>query len=89
MDRSEYLLSKKGRIIENLKRQFKIFYFKIEQEPRTKSITDSEAKYFRERLHQTLKEFKRRKFRSDIVLRITFFVSEEQNPPALQNLVKN
>ncbi len=65
-----------------------IFRFEIQQEPRSKSISDNEAKIFRHELIRALKNMNRRKFRGDIILKIHFYISEK-NPPGLQNMVKN
>ncbi len=89
MDRTEYIHSIKGRNHEWFKRFAKVFRFSIEQEPKTKVISKSEAINFRSSLLSKLREEKRRRFQSNIILKIDFFLSQSNDPPALQNLVKN
>ncbi len=89
MTRSEYLETIEGQYNERLKREMKIVYLDIKQEPKSKKgISNQEKLFFRQEVKRQLKAMNRRPFRGDIILEIAFYTTQN-NPPALHTLSKN
>jgi len=89
MKRSEYLETPIGQEAEYSKRCARLRLISLLQEPKSKkSITDSEKRAFRREVVRQLKERGMRAQTGNIVLRIDFFVTNN-NPPALHTLTKN
>ncbi|NOQ72148.1 MAG: hypothetical protein GQ574_09110 [Crocinitomix sp.] len=85
----DYLNSKEGLLHQYFSRNKNQFWFTINMEPKTKkAIKRSEIKSFRSQVVKHLRKEKRRRFRSKIILEISFLVTT-RNPPSIQNLVKN
>lgn len=89
MRRTEYIETREGRNFERIKRFIKNIWIDIEQEPGSKkSLSNEGKKFFRSEVKKNLKDNNRRAFRSDIILEIQFFTSQN-NPPAIHTLTKN
>ena len=88
MNRTEFLATIKGQEHAHFKRQIKILYLQIAQEPQTKAISDLNANFFRKSVRKQLRKANRRPFKGDIVLEISFF-STAAAPQPVQTLVKN
>ena len=89
VNRGDYILTQEGQQNLLFRRRLKRLYFQIKQEPKSKnSINEEEKKYFQQQVLQTLQDFKRRAYRSSVIMAIDFHCNQN-NPPAIHNLAKN
>ena len=89
MNRGDYFLTQEGQKNLLSRRRLKHLYFQVKQEPKSKnSIDEEEKKCFQQQVEQTLHDFKRRAYRSPVIMEIYFFCNQN-NPPAIHNLAKN
>lgn len=89
MKRGEYIETREGKRLEKTKRFIKYVWLDINQEPGTKkSLLIENKKFFRSEVKKILEEGNRRAFRSDIILEIQFFTSQD-HPPPIRTLTKN
>lgn len=89
MNRGDYILTQEGQKNLLFRRRLKRLYFQIKHEPKSKnSIDEKEKKCFQQQVVQTLKDFKRRAYRSPVIMKIDFFCNRN-NPPAIHTLAKN
>jgi len=89
VNRGDYILTQEGQQNLLFRRRLKRLYFQIKQEPKSKnSINEEEKKYFQQQVLQTLQDFKRRAYRSSVIMAIDFHCNQN-NPPAIHNLTKN
>ncbi len=89
MIRTEYIETTDGQ--KNLlnRRFLREIRFVIKQEPKTKkSLKKEDKRYFRKAIKEHLDKNNRRAYRSDIILQIDYYTTEN-NPPPLQTLSKN
>jgi hypothetical protein len=89
MIRSEYIETIDGQKNLRFRRFLSELHFYIEQEPKSKkSLKKEDKKHFRETIKEHLQKSNRRAYRSDIILQIDYYTTEN-NPPPLQTLSKN
>ncbi|MES2627364.1 MAG: hypothetical protein V4616_00220 [Bacteroidota bacterium] len=83
---NEYLNSDKSQVHQYHKRRKKLLFLVVNQEPKSKNISDKEISFFRSEIKRQMG--KRRRFQGDVILDFTFWVTK-RNPPTLHKLVKN
>lgn len=89
MIRTEYIETMDGQKSLRLRRFLRELHFYIKQEPKSKkSLKKEDKKHFRETIKEHLQKNNRRAYRSDIILQIDYYTTEN-NPPPLQTLSKN
>ena len=89
MIRTEYIETMDGQKSLRLRRFLKEMHIVINQEPKTKkSLKKEDKKHFRKAIKEYLHKNNRRAYRSDIILQIDYYTTEN-NPPPLQTLSKN
>ncbi len=89
MNRGDYILTQEGQKNLLLHRRLKRLYCQIKQEPKAKKgIDEEEEKLFQQQIIQTLQDFKKRAYRSPVILEVTFCCNQH-NPPAIHTLAKN
>lgn len=87
MDRGDYILTQEGQENRLLHRRQNRLYFIIAQQPKGKSISQDEKTDFQRQVLQTLQDFKKRAYRSNVVMEIDFHCNQK-NPPAIHTLAK-
>ena len=85
---NQFLDSIEGKKLQYWSRTRNQFLFSVKLEPRAKSKKKDHAREFRRILKLQMQDQKRRRFRSKIILEISF-TATARNPPTLQKLVKN
>jgi len=89
MNRGDYIRTQEGQKNLLFRRRLKRLYFEVKHEPKSKnSIDEEEKKCFQQQVVQTLHDFKRRAYRSPVIMEIYFFCNQD-NPPAIHTLAKN
>ena len=89
MNRGDYILTQEGQEILLFRRRLKRLYFKIKQEPKSKrSISEEEKKDFQQQILHILQKFKRKAYRSPVIMEIDFYCDQD-NAPAIHSLAKN
>ena len=85
----DYILTQEGQKNLLFRRRLKRLYFQIKHDPKSKNhIDEEEKKCFQQQIVQTLQDFKRRAYRSPVIMKIDFFCNRN-NPPAIHTLAKN
>jgi len=89
MRRIEYINSTKGQIHQRFKRRIRRIYLDVKQEPKGKNSISLEEKIaFQQQIINKMKNYKRRYFRSPLILKIDFYCNQD-NPPGIHTLAKN
>lgn len=87
MRKLDYLNTRKGQLNLRWKRKLARLYFSIDQEPKVKASDEANIR-FQNNILNTLKELKRRAYRSPVILELTFTITEN-NPPSIYKLAKH
>ena len=85
---TSYLNSVKGHLARRRSRQRRRLLIHCPIEPKSKKANPKDELKFQRRLLDALKKFQRRYFRAPVALELDFFLTQN-DPPAIQNLVKN